>query len=397
MGHVTLTGKGRRGIRDGHPWIYADAIAAGEGEPGELLPVFDPNDQPLGWGLFSAGSKIAVRLVTRQSEQPNRAFWAERVQSAIALRAAHGLLAPEGASRLLHGDADGIPGLVIDRYADVLVVQSGTQAADRMRDFVLELVEEALPFAVRAVYDRSNATVRRLESLEPRVEWVRGRLDEPIEVVEPERDGSPRLVYEVSVEEGHKTGAYLDQAENRRQAARHAAGARVLDAFSYDGLFGIRAALAGARSVLCLDQSQEAGARLLRNAERNGVADRVAFERTNAMHDLRDREARGERYELVIVDPPAFARNRREAEGAARGYRELNRRAAALVERDGLLVSSSCSFNVRREAFLGYVGEGAFLAGRAPRLVAATGAAPDHPVLLTLPETDYLKCAFVRL
>ena len=397
MGRVTLTGRGRRGIRDGHPWVYADAIATGEGQPGELLPVFDPNEQPMGWGLLSVGSKIAIRMVTRSAEQPNRAFWSERVRAAVQARAAHGLLEPDGACRLLHGDADGLPGMVIDRYADVLVVQSGTQGSDRMRDFLLELVEEELPFSVGAIYDRSNATVRRFESLEPRTEWVRGEPRESIEVVEPERDGSPRMVYEVSVVEGHKTGAYLDQSDNRRRAARFAEGKDVLDAFSYDGLFGVRAALAGARSVLCLDQSEEAGERLLRNAERNGVADRVRFEKTNAMHDLRRRSEAEESYGLVVVDPPAFARNKREIEGAARGYRELNRRGVSLVEPGGVLVSCSCSFNVRREAFLSLIGEAAFLEGRDPRLFSATGASPDHPVLLTLPETDYLKCAFLRV
>ncbi len=397
MGRITLTGKGRRGIRAGHPWVYADAVAAGEGEPGELCEVVDPAQETLGWGLFSAGSKIAVRMVTRAPAAPDRDFWAARVREALAARRALGLLRPDGALRLVHGDADGLPGFVLDCYAGVLVAQSGTQAADRMRDLLLELVEAELGFPVRAVLDRSNASVRRLEGLEPRVEWLRGPAPAALEVVEPERDGSPRLVYEVDLERGHKTGAYLDQEANRRRAARHAAGARVLDAFSYDGLFGVRAALAGAREVLCLDQSQEALERLARNAERNGVADRVRGERTNAMHDLRERAERGERYGLVIVDPPAFARNRREAEGAARGYRELNRRAAALTEPGGVLVSCSCSFHARRDAFLALVGEAAFLAGRAPRLFEATGAAPDHPVLLTLPETDYLKCAFVRL
>ena len=395
MAKVLLTGKGRHWIAGGHPWIYADDVAHAEAEPGELVPVYDPAEKPCGWGLFSSASRIAVRLVTRSPEQPVRAFWAERVQSALRARSEAGLLEPEGACRLLSGDADGVPGLVVDRYRDVLVLQSGVQGSDRMREFALELVTEALDehgLAVRAVLDRSDTAVRRLEDLQPRVEWVRGADPGPIEVREP------GLVYTVDVTGGHKTGHYLDQRLNRMRAAEAAAGGgAVLDAFSYDGLFGIRAALAGADSVLCLDQSEAAGERVLANAERNGVADRVRFERGNAMRDLRRRAAEGEQYRLVVVDPPAFARNRREAAGAARGYRELNRRAMALVEPEGRLVSASCSYNVRPEEFVRHLAAAATAAGREAWLTELRGAAPDHPVRLQLPESEYLKCAFLRL
>lgn len=400
MGRIVVSGRGRRRLLGGHPWIYAGDVASGEGEPGELVPVLDPNAQPLGWGLFSASSKIAVRMVARGAEQPGRALWLERVRRAVELRRELGLLAPRGACRLLAGDAEGIPGLVVDRYADVLVLSSGAPGSDRMREFVVELLDECLPIRPRAVLDRSDSSVRRLEGLEPRVEWLRGEAAEPIEVEEVEAPGAPRLVYEVSVLGGHKTGHYLDQAENRRRAGRLAAGRDVLDAFSYDGLFGIRAALAGARSVLCVDQSAEAGERCLRNAERNGVQDRVRFERGNAMKDLKARlvEGGGEgRYGLVVVDPPAFARNKREAEGAARGYRELNRRALALTEPGGWLVSASCSYHVRRGDFLDHLAQASLLSGRDALLVEYAGAGPDHPVAPLVPETEYLKCAFLRV
>jgi 23S rRNA (cytosine1962-C5)-methyltransferase len=391
MGKVVLTGKGRRWIEGGHPWVYADDIADGAGEPGELLPVHAPDERCLGWGLFSSHSRIAVRLVTRSPEQPNRAFWSDRVRSAVAARADFGYLEPDGACRLLAGDADGLPGFVVDRYADVLVVQSGCQASDRMRDFLLELVREALGVPVAAVLDRSDTGVRRLENLEKRVEWLDG--EERATVVVREGD----LVYEVDVLTGHKTGHYLDQRENRVRAAARAEGRTVLDAFAYDGLFGIRAALAGAESVLCLEQSAPAIERLLANAKRNGVEDRVRVERTDAMADLRDRARGEERFDLVMVDPPAFARNRKEAAGAARGYRELNRRAAELTAPGGRVVSSSCSYAVRREAFVGHVADAVRDAGRVGWLEELTGAAPDHPQRLDLPETAYLKCAFVRL
>lgn len=391
MGKITLTGKGRRWFLGGHPWVYADDVAAGEGEPGELLPVEDPSGKTIAWGLFSAGSKIAVRIVRRSAEQPNRAFWLERVRRIVERRAERGFLEPRDACRLAHGDAEGLPGLVVDRYADVLVLQCGTQGADRMRDFLLELFCEVLPFEPAAVLDRSDASVRRLEGLDARVEVVRGEL--PDELVVQEGD----LGYEVDLVHGHKTGAYLDQRDNRRAAARRATGQRVLDAFSYDGLFALRAALAGAREVLCLDQNGPALERLRRNAERNGVADRVRAEKTNAMHRLRDLAADGERFGLVVLDPPAFARNKRELQGAERGYRELNLRGFRCLDPGGMLVSASCSYAVRRPLFVEWLGRAALDAGRDAWLEELRGASCDHPVHLSLPESDYLKCALVRV
>lgn len=393
MGKMILSGKGRRWLLSGHPWVYADDVADGKGEPGELLPVEGPNGDELGWALFSSSSKIALRMVTRAPEQPNRAFWLTLVERAVSRRQGHGMLDPEGACRLISGDADGLPGFILDRYGTVVVVQCGTQAADRMRDFLIELVEEALPFPLTAVVDRSDTSVRRLENLETRSELVRGSLPDELLVREGE------ALYEVDVFNGHKTGAYLDQSSNRARAADEVRvrGGQVLDAFAYDGLFGIQAALAGAEDVVCLEQNQAACERIGRNAERNGVADRVRVERANCMQELRARAEKGERYGMVVVDPPAFARNRREAAGAERGYVELNRRAFALTEEGGAVVSASCSYNVRAEAFVKHLASAAHSARAQVALEALTGASPDHPHLITLPETQYLKCAFLRV
>ncbi len=396
MGRVTRTGGGRRRWLSGHPWVYADDVGTAEGEPGELVSVHAPDGAPLGWALYSSRSRIALRAVARAGAAPDGGFWRERARAAVRLRRLEGAGEPRGAERLLAGDADGFPGLVVDRYADALVVQSGCQGSDRMRDAWLAALEAELDVAIGAILDRSDSATRAHEELEPRVEWLRGERAEPIEVEEGARAGSSALRYEVSLLTGHKTGHYLDQRENRAHAARFAAGARVLDAFSYDGLFGIRAALAGAESVLCLDQSQDALERLERNAERNGVAGRVRGVRANAMHDLRARSEAGERYELVIVDPPAFAKSRREAEGALRGYRELNRRALTLLVPGGVLVTCSCSYNVDRATFIGAIAQAALDVGRDARIFRASGAGPDHPVLASLPESEYLKCLFVR-
>lgn len=391
MGKVVLSGKGRRWVEGGHPWVYGDDVAAGEGEAGELVPVHAPDMRPLGWGLFSTHSKICVRMVSRSAEQPNRAYWSEIVGRAIRARREAGYLDPEGACRLLSGDADGLPGFVLDRYADVFVVQSGCQGSDRMRDFLLELVREQLDLPMNAVLDRSDTGVRKLENLEKHVEWIQGTPREQVLVKEGD------LQYRVDVIGGHKTGHYLDQRENRMLAVRHAEGVRALDAFAYDGLFGLRAALAGAESVVCLEQSATSIERLLENAKLNGVEDRVQVEKVDAMADLRRRAQAKESFGLVMVDPPAFARNKREAQGAARGYRELNHRAADLTASGGRLVSSSCSYAVRRHEFQGHLAAALRLAGRTGWLEHDLGAAPDHPHRLDLPESAYLKCAILRL
>ncbi len=390
-GIVHATGKGRRWLASGHPWLYRDDVAGADAEPGDLVLIADPTGKTLGYGLFSARSRIAVRLVTRGTERPDAAFWTARVRRAVSHRREHGFLDPRGACRVIAGDADGIPGLVVDRYADVLVVQSGTLAADRMLDGIVARVTAELPFPVACVYERSDAGARKLEGLEARTGPLRGEL--PAELVVHD-DG---LAFEVDVAKGHKTGHYLDQRANRARAGELARGKTMLDAFCYDGLFAIRAVLSGATSAVGVDQSEPALERARRNAERNGVADRVTFERADCMKDLRRRAEAGDRFGVVVVDPPAFARNRREIAGAERGYVELNRRGFELVQDGGTLVSASCSFNVRTADFIAWVARAGHLAGVDAWLDELAGAPHDHPVLLTLPESSYLKCVFARV
>lgn len=390
MSRVRISGRGRRRLEGGHPWIFADDVTSTEAEPGDVVAIQAPDERHLGYGLYSAESKIRVRLFTRDDELPNETFWRARLARAIAARRRMGLFDPAGACRLLAGDADGVPGLVIDHYAGVFVLQSGSQGSDRLRDlFVEALIEQT--GAPRAIVDRSDASVRRLEGLEKRVEVLRGEVPEGVEVREGE------LVYEVDVLHGHKTGHYLDQRINRMRAAELAKGGSVLDAFSYDGLFGVRAALAGASRVVCLDQSEAALERARRNAERNGVADRIACERVDVMRDFKTRAESGARFDLVIVDPPAFAKNKAELEGAERGYRDLNARALRLVEPGGHLVSASCSHAMKSELFVRVLATAAALSGRDVYLEELLGASPDHSALLVLPESSYLKCAFLRV
>lgn len=390
-GIVRVTGKGRRWLSGGHPWVFRDDVQSADAEPGSIVRVEDPRGAPLGSALFSAASKIALRMLESGDAAIDEGFWHERVARALALRTRAGLDDPRGACRVIAGDADGVPGLVVDRYADVLVAQCGTLAADRLRNGIFKHLRALGPWPIACCYDRSDASVRRLEGLEARVEVVDGELS--AEVLVRERD----LEFTVDVAHGHKTGHYLDQRENRAHAARHASGEDVLDAFSYDGLFGVRAALAGAKSVTCVDQSQAALERARANAERNRVAERMRFDKADCMDDLRARSERGERFGVVIVDPPAFAKNRAALAGAERGYVELNRRAFELVRDGGVLVSASCSYNVRAAQFVEFLARASHVAGVRGVLEELRGAGADHPVLLTLPETAYLKCAFVRV
>jgi 23S rRNA (cytosine1962-C5)-methyltransferase len=389
-GSVRLSERGMRRLERGHPWIFADDVEAADAAPGALVAI-EGRGRVVGFGLFSSQSKIRVRLVTRGGREPGADLWRVRLARAIDARRRLGLYDPRGACRLLGGDAEGVPGLVVDHYAGVCVLQSGTQGSDAIVAEIARLLGELSPDAPRAIVDRSDASVRRLEGLEPRVAVLCGELPEPLEVREP------GLTYEVDVLHGHKTGHYLDQRANRVRAAELARGGDVLDLFSYDGLFGVRAALAGARRVVCVDQSGPALARARRNAERNGVADRVACERAGALDDLRERVARGERFRLVVVDPPAFARSKREVEGAERGYRELNARAMRAIEPGGYLVSASCSHALSAARFVELLAQAAHGARRDAYIEELRGASPDHPALLTLPESAYLKCAFVRI
>lgn len=388
-GRVRLTGRGRRRLETGHPWVFADDLSEAQAPAGALVVVEDPRGQIVAHGLFSSESKIRVRVFSRGPEAPSPDHWRKQIGRACRARRELGLLDPRGACRLVAGDADGIPGMVIDHYAGVCVLQSGFQGADTLRDeLVAALLAELAP---RAVVERSDSAVRKLEGLERRVEVLHGELSGPLEVLENQ------LSYEVDVLHGHKTGHYLDQRLNRQLAAEACRGGEFLDAFCYDGLFGVRAALGGASVVHCLDQSETALERARRNAERNGVLAKLRFERVDVMRELKERPQWRAHFDVVVVDPPAFAKNKSELEGAERGYRELNARALTLVRDGGMLVSASCSYAMRTELFVATLAQAANLSGRNVLLEQLRGASPDHPHLLTLPESNYLKCAFLRV
>ena len=381
---VTVRHRQHRRIGALHPWIFRDDVAAaGSAAHGDLVRVRDVTGTFVGIAFWSARSKIALRIVTRADVDPGEEFWALRIAEALARRgpAVHRW----NARRLLFGEGDGIPGLVADLYGSHLVVQALTAGAERVLPDVLAALSERIP--IDSVLARNDPAVRALEGLPREVRQISG--ETPDEIVIEEED----VRFAIDPWRGQKTGAFLDQRENRVASRAYARG-RVLDAFAYQGAFALHAA-ASASEVVVLDASGDAIARARANAERNGASD-LTFVEANAFVDLRDRERRGERFDLVMLDPPAFAKSKGDVAAARRGYKELNLRALRLLAPGGVLVTSSCSYNLDETAFAGLVREAAADARADVIVLERRGQAADHPVRLAFPEGRYLKCHVLR-
>jgi 23S rRNA (cytosine1962-C5)-methyltransferase len=379
---VRISRRGEERIRNGHPWIYRSDVTA-PGSDAALVRVLDGRDRVLGHALYSSRSEIALRLVSRGPAPPDRETWRARLRDAFAFRAA--LRIDATAYRLVHGEADLLPSLVVDRYGDYLIVQALSRGADRLLPEITPLlVELGAPAGILA---RNDPRVRALEGLEQKVEVLHGQVPDAIEV----RDGG--LVYQVDPYHGQKTGLFLDQRENRVAAALYARG-RALDAFSYNGGFAL--ALAGrCERVLAVDISEPAVARIRENARRNGLAN-VEARAMNVFDELRELERRGERFETIVLDPPAFAKNRAAVPKALAGYKEINLRALKLLAPGGFLVTCSCSYNVGESAFAEVIAHAAIDAHADVAVVEKRMQGRDHPVLMTVPETYYLKCFILR-
>ena len=378
---VTLTPKGERWRRSAHPWTYRDDLKPLDAKlAGQVVRVKSPDGQIVGQAFCNPASKIALRWLTEDADEPvDRGFWAARVQAALDLR--RRVVRDSNACRLIHSEADGFPGLIADRYGDVLVVQMLSRGMEEISAVVLDLLQEALhPSAVVA---RNDSPVRKLEGLPQEKKLLAGKLPDRIEVTEGDRR------YLVDVMEGHKTGAYLDQRENRLRAREYARG-RVLDCFSYQGGFTLQLS-AAAEEVLALEDSAAGVERIRENFALNGITNARA-ERANVFDRLRALEKEGARFDLVILDPPAFAKNRAEVKDAWRGYRDINLRALRLLNPQGTLITCSCSHLITDEIFAEILREASRDAGRPARLVESRTQSLDHPVLLTHPESKYLKC-----
>ena len=388
---VTLKGGEHRRVVSGHPWVFSNEVIMDNRTkalaPGSLVTVGSYDGRPLGTFMFNPHSLIAARLLTRDpAAAVDRRFLAERLERARALR---DRLFGAPFYRLVHAEADDLAGLVIDRFGDRLVVQVNTAGMDRLLSDLQAALDEVLRPA--AVLLRNDSGARTLEGLEGYVRWAKGGGEEPLELVENE------VRFLADLGEGQKTGWFFDQRENRASVARLAGGARVLDLYCYTGGFAVQAAAGGAAAVLGVDRSEAALALAGRSAALNGVEGRCRFERGDAFGTLEGLAGEGERFDIVVADPPAFVKSKKELNQAARGYRKLARLAAALVKPGGFLFIASCSHHMTPENFGEQVARGLGEAGRSGRILRASGAGPDHPVHPFLPETAYLKALLLQI
>jgi 23S rRNA (cytosine1962-C5)-methyltransferase len=383
MSTVVITSRGEDRIRNGHPWVYRSDVAEAHAEGGATVRVVGSRGRTVGHALYSDRSEIAIRMLTRGTEAADLALWRDRLRRAIAFRDDLGIDAT--AYRLVHGEADRLPSLVVDRYGEYLVLQALSQGVDRLLPELTGLLVELVNPA--GILARNDPRVRLLEGLEQRVEVLHGSVPDAIEV----REGRVRC--QVDPYRGQKTGLFLDQRENRVAAAQYARG-RLLDAFSYNGGFALALAPA-CDEVLAIDISEEAVARIRVNAERNGLAN-VQARAMNVFDELRELERRGERFDTIVLDPPAFAKNRASVEKALSGYKEINLRALKLLAPGGFLITCSCSYNVSEAVFADVLASAAVDAHADVAVVEKRMQGRDHPVLMTVPETFYLKCFILR-
>ena len=379
---VVISARGEERLRSGHLWIYRSDLTGARASGGDTVRVEGSHGRRLGHALFSDRSQIALRMLATDDRPADLSLWRERLRAAVDLRTA--LRIDATAYRLVNGEGDLLPSFVVDRYGEFLVVQALSQGVDRLLpDLTRMLVEELHP---RGVLARNDSRVRALEGLPVGVEVLHGEVSKSIVV----RDGD--VEFEVDPWQGQKTGLFLDQRENRDAASGYAHG-RLLDCFSYNGAFALRL---GKRctEVIAVDISEDAVARIRANAERNHVA--IDARVANVFDELRRLEREGEHFDTIVLDPPAFAKNRASVDRALAGYKEINLRALKLLSPSGYLVTCSCSYHVD-EAMLGQVVYEAAQDARVPvNVVEKRMQGRDHPVLLGVPETYYLKCFILR-
>ena len=379
-----VNAKGEDRIRGGHPWIYrSDVMDVADVEPGIVVRVRGPRNRDLGHALFSDQSQITLRMITRDDRPIDLAFWRERLERAIAFREI--LEIDATAYRLVHGEADLLPSLVVDRYGDYLVMQALSQGMDRLTPTLMPLLVELT--GAQGVLARNDPKVRLLEGLEQKVDVVHGAVPETI----PVREAG--VTYDVDPWRGQKTGLFLDQRENREAAARYAHGS-LLDCFSYNGGFALALA-PRCQAVEALDVSADAVARITANAAANGISNLKARE-ANVFDELRHLEREGARYDTIVLDPPAFAKNKASVQNALAGYKEINLRALRLLAPGGYLITCSCSYNVDEGMFGQAVFDASADAHIPVTVVEKRMQGRDHPILLGVPETYYLKCLILR-
>ncbi len=380
---VTISARGEERVRSGHPWIYRSDVTDVHAAGGEIVEVMGPRRRLLGHALFSDQSQIPIRMLSHGDVVVDAALIRKRLQQAIAFRASLGIDAT--AYRLVHGEADLLPSLIVDRYGEYLVVQALSQGMDRLLPEVTAMLVELLaPIGILA---RNDPKVRTLEGLEQTIEVLHGDIPESVLV----REGP--VEYDADLRKGQKTGLFLDQRENRDAAAKYARG-RLLDCFSYNGGFALRLARHCSETV-AVDISADAVARIRENAVRNSLPNLEARE-ANVFDELRRLERSGERFDTIVLDPPAFAKNKASVPNAMAGYKEINLRAMRLLSPGGYLVTCSCSYNVSEDMFAEVIHQASIDSRTPVALVEKRTQGRDHPILVGVPETYYLKCFILR-
>ena len=385
MSQVRISTRGARRIRQGHLWVYrSDVRDASDTDGGAIVRAVDEAGNFVGQAFYSDRSEIALRFLTTHEPAIDREWWRRRLRQCAESRAA--IARETNAYRLVYSEGDLLPSLIVDVYDNVLVLQTLSQGAEKLKSMLTELLTEE--FNPRAVIERNDAPVRAFEGLELRSGLLYGDAANEIEICQ---DGV-RLV--VSPLGGQKTGAFLDQRENYL-AARNVAHGRALDCFTFNGGFALHIATS-CKSILAIDISSDAIVAAQRNAELNDSRS-IEFRTANVFDALREMESGGERFDTIVLDPPAFAKNRATVKSAARGYKEINLRALKLLNTGGVLVTCSCSYHMSEDLFLDLIADAALDARCRMQIIEKRGQSRDHPVLLGVPETRYLKCVIARV
>lgn len=389
----TITAKGTRWVEQGHPWIYEAEVVRSEGdfENGCLVDAVSEKGKYLGTGFLSLNSKIRIRLISRNANDKfDEAFWRRRIGYAWDYRKT--VMAGDlNCCRVIFGEADGFPGLTVDKFADILVTQTLSIGMEKLKPVLFPLIAEILRadgHEISGIFERNDVKIRELEGLEQGKGWF-GDAHPDSCVTEICENG---VYYSVDVENGQKTGFFLDQKYNRLAVARLAKGKRVLDCFTHTGSFALNAAMGGAEHVTAVDVSESAIEMARKNAERNGLAERMDFIAVNVFDLLPELEAKGRKpFDFIILDPPAFTKSRKTVHSAERGYKEINLRALRLLPRGGYFATASCSHFMPSELFVKMLRSAALDTGVELRQIEARQQSPDHPILWNVPETDYLK------
>lgn len=388
MAKITLKKGEEKRIQAGHPWIFDNEVAniSGTYEPADIVDVYDFKDRFIGRGYINPKSKILVRLLTRVHEDINREFFRKRISDAWEYRKK---LMDTNSCRVIFGEADFLPALIVDKFGDYLSIQTLSLGIEKYKDMIVELLDEIIE--PKGIYERNDVQIRELEGMEQRKGFLKGSFDTTVEIMENE------VKMLVDIENGQKTGYFLDQKENRAALKSLVKGGRVLDTFTHTGGFALHAAYYGASEVTAVDVSEHAIEYVKRNARLNGLEDKINGVVGNVFDVLKEYQVANEKFDVVILDPPAFCKSKSAVKGAYRGYKEINLRGMKILKSGGFLVTCSCSHYMYTDMFMKMLQEAARDAKKVLRQVEFRTQSKDHPILLGSNESLYLKCAVLQV